>query len=166
MKRVMRRIRPALHVTVEGDAEQIIIGRLKAFLTAGQNGPWVRVHNARGKGALHVIRTSIRCANKKDFAVRAVVLDTDTDWDDRARKIANQAGLVVIEMAPCLEAKLLCAKRIGVPERTADCKEAFMRHFGGPAHDQRVLDRNFPIDALHAAAQRCEVGQKLLQLFD
>lgn len=164
MSRSVKKLRKTLHLTVEGEAEQLLANRIRAKLTAGKMGPSTRVLNARGKGALNVVQTSLRCTTKGDYDVRAVILDTDTDWTDRAKKLARQGRLVVIEMSPCLEAVLLCAKGLHVPDSTAACKDAFARHFGGPAHDPRVIDRHFTVEFLQESAT-CEVGTRLFDLF-
>lgn len=165
MARGVRQIRRTLHVTVEGSAEQLLALALKGRLTSGQRGPSTTIHNARGKGALNVIKTSLRCAPRRSFNVRVVVLDTDTDWDERAEKAARQGGVLVFAMQPCLEAVLLRAKGFPAPETTARCKESFLKNFGGPAHDHRVQERHFGAEFLEDACGSCELGKRILALF-
>lgn len=166
MPKHSRVLRPVVHVTVEGEAERLYVAQLRAKLTANRVGPQIKILNARGKGALNVVQTSLRCAPKKDYAARAVILDTDTDWNDRSKKLATQGKLIVIEMDPCLEASLLCAKGIKPPSTTRECKALFLKQFGGEAHDPKVAEKHFGADVLHQSAMQCELGTRLLSLFE
>lgn len=153
-------------MTVEGEAERLYAALLRAKLTANRAGPQVKILNAHGKGALNVIQTSLRCAPKRDYAARAVIFDTDTDWTDRAKTLAKQGKLVVVEMDPCLEAALLCAKGVKPPATTRECKALFLKLFGGEAHDPRVAEKHFGADILHGSAMQCPIGTRLLSLFE
>ena len=69
----------------EGYAEVAFIEHLKTLYVSRGCGLALTVKNARGKGALHVVDVAIRQSRNAAFDVRAVLLDTDTDWNEKTQ---------------------------------------------------------------------------------
>lgn len=166
MSRYKREIQRTTHLTVEGDAEQILAKILKSGLTCGGKGPAIEIYNARGFGARHVINSSVRVTQRGRYNTRAALFDTDTDWNDQVQAQARRAGILMIPFEPCLEAVLLRIAVLPVPQTTRECKAAFAAAFGGEAHTNSILQERFPIEVLLNARRRVPELDSLMKLFD
>lgn len=164
MPRFVKTIRRTLLVVGEGDAEALLLGKLKASMTSGGRGPSVTVRNAKGKGALHVVSETVRHARQGSYNVRAAIFDTDTDWNDGVAAKARKAGVIAIPHHPCLEAVLLSATGQAFEGSTAECKRRFERAFGGEAHQVIAADE-FDLQALERSAANTPSIAALLALF-
>lgn len=91
----------------EGYDEEAFLKYLKSQLIGRNAGLEVKIKNAKGKGAKHVIEWTIRQAKNADYDKVAALLDTDTDWTPTAKKQAKSKKIVVLESDPCFEAMLL-----------------------------------------------------------
>lgn len=106
----------------------------------------VKVTNARGKGASHVVEWTIRQMANIQYDSVAVLLDTDTGWTPTVEKRARQKKITVVESTPCIEALLLrmlgqnstgdsrILKKRFAPyvNNAATDPTQYARHFGGP----------------------------------
>lgn len=164
MPKFVRAIRRTLLVVGEGDAEALLLSKLKASLTSGGRGPSVTVRNAKGKGALHVVSEAVRHARQGSYNVRAAVFDTDTDWNSNVAARARKAGVIAVPHHPCLEAVLLAASGQAFEGSTAECKRRFERAFGAEAHEVLAADA-FDIQLLNRAAANTPCIAALLRLF-
>ena len=79
----------------EGDSEEYFLRHLKALHVRRGSGVMVTIKNARGKGAAHVVDVAMRLSRNADYDVRAVLLDTDTDWNDKTRSKARKGRVQV-----------------------------------------------------------------------
>lgn len=148
----------------EGDAEVVFLQHLKALYVQRGSGVAVTIKNARGKGAAHVVDFARRQSINAAYDVVAVLLDTDTDWNDKTRAVARKAKVYGLLCEPCLEAVLLSVHLAPVEGRlTAQLKHDFAVRFGAAASDDRVL-RHFPRELIESALARVEVLRALVQL--
>ena len=102
-----RRQKQTSLLVVEGYDEEAFLKYLKAQLVGREAGLEVKIKNAKGKGAKHVIEWTIRQAKQAEYDVVAALLDTDTDWTPTVKKQAKSKKIVVLESDPCFEAMLL-----------------------------------------------------------
>ena len=148
----------------EGDAEVLFMQHLKGLYVQRGSGVVVTIKNARGKGAAHVVDFAFRQSRNAAYDIKAVLLDTDTDWNDKTRAAARKAKVHVMPCEPCLEAVLLRAHYAPVDGRmTAHLKQDFSARFGVAASDPSVL-RHFSREVLEAARGRIVVLNELVHL--
>jgi hypothetical protein len=148
----------------EGDAEMLFIQHLKGLYVQRGSGVVVTVKNARGKGAGHVVDFAFRQSHNAAYDVKAALLDTDTDWNDKTRAMARKAKVHVVPCQPCLEAVLLQVQGESVAGRTtAQLKRDFVAWFGVAASDASVL-RYFSREVIEAARSRVSVINELCRL--
>lgn len=149
----------------EGDAEEFFLRHLCSLYVQRGSGVKVTVKNARGKGAAHVVDYAIRQSRNAEYDVKAALLDTDTDWNDRTRAAARKGRIHVVACQPCLEAVLLTLHRVSVEGRgTAQLKQEFAARFGAPASEPAVPGRHFGRALLDEARMRVPQLQDLLVL--
>ena len=102
-----------LLIVGEGYDEVAFLHHLKQLYVPRGCGLSVAIKNARGKGALHVIQWTIGQIANADYDTVATLLDTDTDWDAKAKKLARRKKIQVLKSEPCFEAMML--RLIGKP---------------------------------------------------
>ncbi|MBI5890193.1 MAG: hypothetical protein HZB47_05885 [Nitrosomonadales bacterium] len=96
-----------LLIVGEGYDEVAFLSHLKQLYVPRGCGLSVAIKNARGKGALHVIKwTAGQIANAEYDAV-AAMLDTDADWNEKTEKLARTNKIQVLKSEPCFEAMML-----------------------------------------------------------
>ena len=101
----------------EGYAEVAFIEHLKTLYVSRGCGLALTVKNARGKGALHVVDVAIRQSRNAAFDVRAVLLDTDTDWNEKTQAMARKAKVQVGGLSSLPGGDVACtARRDGVKQ--------------------------------------------------
>lgn len=148
----------------EGDAEVAFMQHLKGMYVQRGSGVAVTIKNARGKGAAHVVDFARRQSINAAFDVVAALLDTDTDWNDKARSAARKARVHVMPCDPCLEAVLLTVHLVPVEGRmTAQLKQDFAARFGAAASEGSV-QKYFPRDVIEGALARVDVLRCLVHL--
>lgn len=115
----------------EGYDEEAFLKYLKSQLVGREVGLEVKIKNAKGKGAKHVIDWTIRQAKQADYDRVAALLDTDTNWTPAVQKKAKVEKIIVLPSEPCFEAMLL--RLIGVtPEiDTKKLKKQFEPYVNG-----------------------------------
>ncbi len=164
-KRNTREIRTTLLVVAEGKAEENFLSYLKRSLTRERRGPQVTIRNANGKGAAHVIDRAVRLSGNYDL--KAVLVDSDTDWDDRQATIARKAGIEVVLSEPCFEALLLGIVGVSAAgKNTKDCKRTFRSTFGCEAQDPTLYGSQILIADIIDSRERFAYLDALLKLFE
>ena len=137
-----------LLIVAEGYHDEAFLRHVRAFKAVRGCGKQVTIKNARGKGALGVIKQTVRFCMNSSYDEVAVLFDTDTDWGDEAQGIANDHNFTLLKADPCLEAMLLRA--IGVPPR-GNLKNQLAPYVNNdptlPAH----FETHFSLAALQAA---------------
>lgn len=149
----------------EGDSEVAFLQHLKALYVTRGCGVAVTIKNARGKGAAHVVDVAVRQSRNAAFDLKAALLDTDTDWNDKTRATARKAKVQVVAADPCLEALLLTAHEHPVQGKTAaNLKQEFSARFGAAALEPRVYERHFSQEVMEKARLRSPELEQLLSL--
>jgi hypothetical protein len=160
-----RRVARTVLVVGEGDAERVFLQHLKLLYVERGSGVVVTLKNAHGKGAAHVVDVGIRQSRNAAFDVKAVVLDADTDWNDKTRAMAKKAKVLVYACDPCLEATLLAVYGwAGHGQTSAQLKQVFVQKFGAAASEPAVYPKHFKKAALEAARQRVAVLNSLINM--
>lgn len=158
-------VRQTVLLVGEGYAEVAFIEHLKALYVPRGCGIALTVKNARGKGALHVVEVAIRQSRNAAFDVRAVLLDTDTDWNEKTQAMARKAKVQVVPCRPCLEAMLLALHgETAQSKSSAQHKLAFATRFGAQAHDASVYAKHFSCELLEKARLGSPELEQLLAL--
>jgi hypothetical protein len=160
-----RHVATTLLLVGEGDAELVWLGHLKRLYVARGAGLVVTLKNAHGKGAAHVVDVAIRQSRNAAFDVKAVLLDTDTDWTQQLKVLAKEAGVEIVAATPCLEGVLLRAHGCRVTGRTsARLKTDFAKRFGADALDINVYQQHFPREFVEESRKRVAEIDQLLRL--
>lgn len=102
-----------LLIVGEGRDEEAFLNYLKQLYVTRGCGLSVTIKNARGKGALHVIKWTAGQIANAEYDTAAAMLDTDTDWDAKTEKLAKARKIQVLKSEPCFEAMML--RLIGKP---------------------------------------------------
>lgn len=157
--------RKTLLLVGEGHAEQHFLNHIKALYLTRHAGRTVLVKNAKGKGGKGVLDWALSQRKAADYDQIAVLLDTDTDWDDTHRRRAREAKIIVIECTPCLEALLLQLLGYEAPPETAPCKQRFLRLLGEEAHSADLYPQHFTRQILDLARSRVSELEQLMKLF-
>jgi hypothetical protein len=139
----VRFVRRTILVVGEGLAEVALAQHIKSTYTRDGNGCAMTIRNAQGKGGRYVVDFAVRQRRQAPFNVVCALLDTDTDWDQDARALARRSGIEVVANEPCLEATLLQIHGVTSSPVTAENKRMFRDIFGGDAHEDGLISRNF-----------------------
>ena len=159
-----RHVARTLLLVGEGDAEVRFMQHLKSIYVQRGSGVAVTLKNARGKGAAHVVDFAIRQSRNAAYDVKAVLLDTDTDWNDKTRATARKARVQLMACEPCLEAVLLNMHKAPTEGRTtAQLKQDFAARFGAAASDATVYPKYFGETLINEAKTRCVVVVELFR---
>lgn len=127
----MRQVARTVLLVGEGDAEVQLMLHLKSLYVQRGSGVAVTIKNARGKGAAHVVDFAFRQSRNAAYDMKATLLDTDADWNDKTRAAARKAKIHVMPGQPCLEAVLLAVHHAPVEGRTtAQLKREFLPVLG------------------------------------
>ena len=136
----------------EGYAEVAFLQHLKSLYVSRGCGLAITIKNAGGKGALNVVNVARRHSLNAAYDVRAVLLDTDTDWNDKTQAVARKTRVQVVACNPCLESMLLALHGDTAQGRsTMQCKQAFLARFASPAHDASVYAKHFSFEHMERA---------------
>lgn len=96
-----------LLIVGEGRHEEAFLKHLKKLYVTRGCGLSVTIKYAQGKGALHVIDWTARQIANADYDVVAALLDTDSDWNEKTKKLAKNKKIQVLKSEPCFEAMML-----------------------------------------------------------
>lgn len=162
-KQARRQIRTIL-IVGEGRAENVWLEYLKQLYYKRGCGFSIKLGNAHGKGAAHVIDHAIRQQRQIAYDLVAVLFDTDKDWDAGVRKHAEDHGLLLLPCDPCLEAELLRIKtHQEVRGSTAQIKQQFLQRYQEEAH--RIdYSQHFPAGILDQIAGEKSSLKTLIEL--
>lgn len=82
----LRQVARTVLLVGEGDAEVQFMQHLKGLYVQRGSGIVVTIKNARGKGAAHVVDFAFRQSRNAAYDMKATLLDTDADWNDKTRE--------------------------------------------------------------------------------
>jgi hypothetical protein len=164
-EKVRRFVRRTVLIVGEGNAEVVFIHHLKSLYVVRGSGVALTIKNAHGKGALGVVNFTIRQGLNADYDLKAAVLDTDTDWNDKTQNTARKAKVQVVPCNPCIEAMLLSLYGDSAHGRsTEQYKKVFAARFDAPAHEAGLYAKHFPYEFLEKARNTSPVLEELLSL--
>lgn len=154
-----------LLIVGEGRHEEAFLNHLKQLYVSRGCGLSVTIKNARGKGALHVVKWTAGQAANADYDVVAALLDTDTDWNATTEKLAKKNKIQVLKSEPCFEAMML--RLIGRPA-VGDAhalKRQFAPFVNNDATQRDHYALNFGSDFLQSDRGKEPTIDALLKLF-
>ncbi len=157
-------MRRTVRIVCEGYAEESFVKHMRSIYLGRRGNLALSTRNAHGKGGRNVLRYALTPSVRAGFDVVAIFLDSDTNWDDSQRKIAQQKGIHVLESDPCLEALLLTIAGHPSTGDSANRKRLFAAKFGAEAHEASVYALHFEQAVLDAARGRVPVLDRLLKL--
>ena len=91
----------------EGRTEEAFLQYIKCLYAPRGCGLSVKVKNARGKGARHVVEWTGRQLAIARYDAVAVLIDTDKDWSESVARRAKAARILVLKSEPLFEAMML-----------------------------------------------------------
>ena len=91
----------------EGRTEEAFLQHVKSLYAPRGCGLSVKVKNARGKGAWHVVEWTSRQLAIARYDAVAVLFDTDKDWSESVARRARAARIKVLKSEPYFEAMML-----------------------------------------------------------
>ena len=153
-------------VVCEGYAEEYFLKHLRSLFMNRQGHMTLQVKNARGKGGRHVLDVALKPHVRRGFDTVAILVDTDTNWNEIQKRDARDGKILIIDSTPCFEALLLAIVGKSPPGSTAACKAAFKMLFGFEAHDPRLYGSNFSREVLQRARTRVSELRRLLELIN
>ena len=89
----------------EGADEMAFLTHLKSLFITRGCGLSVKIKNAQGKGAKHVVEWTQQAIAAYDTV--AVLVDTDTDWSDSVSRLATKKKIHLLLSEPCFEALMM-----------------------------------------------------------
>ncbi len=148
----------------EGRHEEAFLNHLKQLYVPRGCGLSLTIKNARGKGALHVIKWTAGQVANADYDMVAALLDTDTDWNAKTEKLARTKKILVIKSEPCFEAMML--RLIGTtPIGDAHAlKKQFAPFVNNDATQRDHYAENFGSECLNAGRGKEPAIDALLKL--
>lgn len=155
-----------LLIVGEGRHEEAFLNHLKQLYVPRGCGLSVTIKNARGKGALHVIKWTAGQVANADYDTVATLLDTDTDWNAKSEKLARTKKIQVLKSEPCFEAMML--RLIGQPAigEAHALKKQFAPLVNNDATKREHYALNFGRACLNAGRGKESTIDALLKLFD
>lgn len=141
-----------LLIVGEGADEVAFLNHVKRLYVSRGCGLAVKIKNAQGKGAKHVIEWTIRQKAIADYDVVAALLDTDTDWSPGVAKLAKQKKIQVLTSEPCFEALML---RILEANPNGDA-QALKKQFAPFVNNDATQSQNY---AIRFGTERLQAGR-------
>jgi hypothetical protein len=160
----MRRTNYTISLVCEGYGDCHFAVRVRDLYLPRFCGTSLQIKNARGFGGRQALITALEIQARGAHDAYGVMIDTDRLWGDQERLMASEAGIVVIENAPSLEATLLHIDGCAVARTTAENKRIFENRFGGPAHRDGIIRRHFDRTKIDSARSAITSLDRLLTL--
>ena len=99
-----------LLIVGEGQSEVAFLNHVKQLFSARGDGRQIKIKNAQGGGAKHVIDWTLSQKLNADYDIVAVIFDTDTIcWTEKVKSDAKKNRIHLLTSEPCLEGMLLRA---------------------------------------------------------
>jgi hypothetical protein len=117
----------------EGEDEQAFLNYLKGQLLDRGAGLSIKIKNAKGKGAKHVIEWTVRQSAVAEYDKVAALFDTDQDWTPAVEKLAKKKGIVLLKSETCFEAMMLRLLGVTPDTNSKNLKAQFSPYVSGDA---------------------------------
>ena len=162
------RVRKTILIVVEGADEEGFLKHMKSILVPRDCGITVKVKNAKGKGADHVLGKALPEKARGGYDKVAAMYDTDAENPGSIlRHKALNKGIILLRSEPCLEATLI--KLVGEDPSTGstDWKTRVESLLNGyPPRDHRADWSKVTAEILHHQRAHLSVIDHLLNLLD
>ncbi|MDA8225982.1 MAG: hypothetical protein M0T86_08690 [Betaproteobacteria bacterium] len=135
----------------EGADEVAFLNHVKHLYVPRGCGLSVKIKNAQGKGARHVVNWTARQMDIGVYDKVAALLDTDADWSPAVNKTARERKIQVLTSEPCFEALML--RVLG--ENPDSNASALKRQFAPFVNNDATQSRNY---ANHFSTERLQAG--------
>lgn len=169
------RAQRTLLIVGEGAHDCAFLSHVKAMFAPRGQGLQVKIRDAHGKGAKHVLEYARRLRRGSSYDSTAALFDTDTDWNPAVDAAARKSRIILLTADPCLEAMLLRLLGHEPSQQTHDCKRVFAQRYVGedPGNAAAYMTRFtemlptcFTEQFLKGARGRDHTIDKLINLFD
>jgi hypothetical protein len=147
----------------EGYAEDEFVRVIRDLYLERNCGTILQRKNARGNGGARALQLALQLKRETAHDAYGVLIDTDQHWGHDERAQAKVSEIQTIENTPCLEATLLQIDGQDSHRLTRDNKAAFEERYGGPAHREGVIRRNFTQNKFEQARSRVAALEQLLR---
>jgi hypothetical protein len=137
-----------LLIVGEGFHEEAFLKHVKLMFVARGCGLVVRIKNAKGRGARHVIEKAIALSNNADYDNVAALFDTDQDWSKEVDALAERNNITTLTSDSCLEAMLLRALKLDCKGNSNLLKKRLAKQLNGDAGASESYARCFTRDVL------------------
>jgi hypothetical protein len=91
----------------EGADEWAFLTHVKGLFISRGCGLSLKIKNAQGKGAKHVVEWTVRHKAIAAYDTVAVLVATDTDWSDSVSRLAAKKKIHLLLSEPCFEALMM-----------------------------------------------------------
>lgn len=103
-----RKANSTLLIVGEGQSEFAFLNHVKKLFSKRGDGKQIKIKNAQGGGAKHIIDWTLRQKLTADYDVVGVIFDTDTKcWNEKVKRDAEKNRIHLLMSVPCLEGMLL-----------------------------------------------------------
>ena len=135
-----------LLIVGEGSHEEAFLRHVKSVFVTRRCGLRVKITNAKGKGARHVIDFTIRLSNNVAYDNVAALFDTDQDCTDKVKALAQSNNITMLKSVPCLEVMLLHALNLDCKGNSKALKNRLAKQLTGDAGESTSYARCFTRD--------------------
>lgn len=139
-----------LLIVGEGADEVAFLNHVKQRYVPRGCGLSVKIKNAQGKGAKHVIEWTGRQIANVAYDAVATLLDTDTDWSPAVEKLAKKNRIQVLTSEPCFEALMLRVLGENPNSNVHALKKQFAPFVNNDATQSQNYDIHFSIECMQA----------------
>jgi hypothetical protein len=137
-----------LLIVGEGRHDEAFLTHAKSVFAPRGCGLTVKITNAKGKGARHVIDYTIKLSNNAGYDEVAALFDTDQDWSEAVASLAKRNGIKMLASDSCLEAMLLRALSLNCKGNSSELKKRLAKQLKGDAGESESYARCFTRDVL------------------
>jgi hypothetical protein len=140
--------RRTLLIVGEGFHDEAFLKHVKSVFAPRRCGLTVKITNAKGKGARHVIDYTIKLSNNAGYDDVAALFDTDQDWSKDVAALAERNNITALKSDSCLEAMLLRALNLDCKGNSNALKKRLAKQLKGDAGESESYARCFTRDVL------------------
>jgi hypothetical protein len=155
MAKFIRKAQRTLLIVGEGHDEVAFLTHVKSIFITRGCGLSVTIKNAQGKGAKRVVEYTIGQKKNAQYDQTAALLDTDTDWNEKVRALAETNSIVVLKSEPRLEDMLLRVMGKSNEGSSKALKKRLRNELAGDADKEDSYAKCFTKPALEATPELC-----------
>ena len=137
-----------LLIVGEGADEVAFLNHVKKLTIIRGCGLSVKIKNAQGKGARHVVEWTVRQKAIATYDTVAVLVDTDKDWSDSVIRLASRKNIRLLLSEPCFEALMMRILKEDPNGDASTLKKRFAPFVNDDATQSENYMRNFSKDRL------------------